>query len=106
MAVVRGRPRDYREAHPSRPALVVEVAESSLTFDRNVKGSLYARAGVPDCWIVNLVDRALELHRAPIRDAAAPFGWRYGSVEVLTPDAPALPLARPEARIAVADLLP
>jgi len=106
LAVVPGRWRDYREAHPSRPALVVEVAESSLTFDRNVKGSLYARAGVPDYWIVNLVDRALEVHRAPIRDAAAPFGWRYSSVRVLGPDAGEFPLARPAACVAVADLLP
>ncbi|HEV8640450.1 MAG TPA: Uma2 family endonuclease [Methylomirabilota bacterium] len=106
VAVVPGRPRDYRAAHPSRPALVVEVAESSLAFDRNVKGSLYARAGLADYWIVNLVDRTLEVHRPPVRDASAPFGWRYGSVQILGPDAAASPLARPAARVAVADLLP
>src|SRR5215471_1558528 len=44
LVVVPGRPADYRREHPARPALVVEVAESSLQFDRDQKGSLYARA--------------------------------------------------------------
>lgn len=48
LAVVRGTARDYRDTHPSRPALIVEVAEASLGFDRRHKGSLYARAGVAD----------------------------------------------------------
>jgi phosphopantetheinyl transferase len=50
-----GRRRDYRDAHPEGAALLVEVALSSLAFDRRHKGSLYARAGVADYWIVNLV---------------------------------------------------
>ncbi len=45
VAVVPGRPRDYVSAHPARPVLVVEISESSLALDREVKGSLYARAG-------------------------------------------------------------
>src|SRR3989338_11303280 len=60
LAVVAGRPADYREAHPARPVLAVEGAESSLDFDRPQKSSLYARAGVADYWIVNLVGRVLE----------------------------------------------
>jgi len=59
LVVVPGIRADYRESHPARPALAVEVADSSLAFDREHKGSLYARAGVPDYWIVNLVDRLL-----------------------------------------------
>src|SRR5262245_8513206 len=50
--VVPGTLRDYRDAHPSAAALIVEVAESSLAFDRGHKASLYARAGVADYWIV------------------------------------------------------
>src|SRR3972149_11463613 len=46
LAVVPGLPADYREAHPARPALAVEVADSSRDFDRRHKGSLYARAGI------------------------------------------------------------
>jgi Uma2 family endonuclease len=105
VAVVPGSVRDYRAAHPSRPPLIVEVSESSLHLDRSHKGSLYARAGIPDYWIVNLVDRVLEVYREPAPDAAAPFGWRYGSVEVLGAAAAVAPLAAPGARILVADLL-
>src|SRR5262245_20179826 len=46
VAVVRGTARDYRDVHPARPALVVEVAEASLAMDHQQKGSLYARAGL------------------------------------------------------------
>ncbi len=69
--------RDYQTGHPSRPVLVVEVSESSLALDREHKGSLYARAGLADYWIVNLPERALEVYRDPEPDPAAPFGWRY-----------------------------
>jgi Putative restriction endonuclease len=92
--------------HPSRPALVVEVAESSLALDREHKGSLYARAGVADYWILNLVDRVLEVYRGPTEDLAARFGWRYASTEVLSSGASATPLVAPGARISVSDLLP
>ena len=104
--VVRGGPRDYRDAHPQRPVLVVEVALSRLRFDREHKGSLYARARVPDYWIVNLADRRLEVHREPMPDGAAPFGWRYAQTVALAGDARACPLAAPDATVTVADLLP
>jgi Uma2 family endonuclease len=105
LAVVPGAWANYRAGHPSRPALVVEVAESSLAFDREDKGSLYARGGVRDYWIVNLVDRALEVYRDPGPDPAAPYGWRYRVVERLGPAASVSPLALPAVRIAVNDLL-
>lgn len=106
LVVVPGRPTDYRHAHPERPALAVEVSDSSLYFDRQHKGSLYARAGIQDYWIVNLVDRALEIYRDPGPDASALFEWRYRSVVTLTPPAMAVPLAFTNSRIAVFDLLP
>jgi len=106
VAVVPGEPRDYRDAHPTRPVLVVEVALSRLGFDRDRKGSLYARAGVADYWIVNLPDRRLEVYRGPVPDAAAPFGWRYGSALTFGPEEHVAPLAAPGARVTVADLLP
>jgi Uma2 family endonuclease len=106
LAVVPGRPGDYRDSHPAHPALLVEVAESSLAFDRTHKGSLYARAAVPDYWIVNLVDGVVEVYRAPEPDAAAVFGYRYRSVTRLAPPATIVPLAFGGGRIAVADLLP
>jgi Uma2 family endonuclease len=105
LAVVSGGPREYPE-HPSRPALVVEVADSSLTLDREHKGSLYARAPLPEYWIVNLVDRVLEVYRNPSPDAEAPYGWAYGVMLALGPEEHVAPLAAPLARILVADLLP
>jgi Uma2 family endonuclease len=106
VAVVPGRPRDYLAEHPARPALLVEVAESSLAFDRGHKGSLYARAGLADYWIVNLVDEVLEVHRGPALDRSAEFGWRYLDVQALGPGTTVAPLARPDVIVAVADLLP
>jgi len=106
VAVVPGTFRDYVIGHPSQPVLVVEVSESSLALDREHKGSVYARARVADYWIVNLVDRVLEVYREPIGDQAAPFGWRYRSIEVLEPSASVAPLAVADARLLVADLLP
>lgn len=106
IAVIRGTRRDYSREHPSGPALVVEVAESSLAFDREYKGSLYARAGIADYWIVNLVARVLEVYRQPLEDPATRFGWRYAPAEVLPPGSSVSPLAAPAARIPVSDLLP
>ncbi|PYN96054.1 MAG: hypothetical protein DMD91_23010 [Candidatus Rokuibacteriota bacterium] len=106
VAVVLGDLRDYLETHPADPVLVVEVSLTSLDFDRVHKSSLYARAGRPEYWIVDLVDRALEVRRAPAPSPSAPYGWDYGSVEVLRPGDSARPLAAPAAQIAVADLLP
>ena len=106
VAVVPGRARDYLAEHPARPALLVEVAESSLAFDRGHKGSLYARAGLADYWIVNLVDEVLEVYRRPALDRSAEFGWRYLDVQALRSGTTVAPLARPDVTVAVADLLP
>ena len=106
LVVVPGRPADYRASHPTRPALAVEVSESSLEFDRERKGSLYARAGIPEYWIVNLVDRIVEIYRDPEPDAMARYGWRYRSVTPMTAPGAVSPLAFASSRIAVADLLP
>jgi Uma2 family endonuclease len=105
VAVVRGAPRDYLREHPSSPALVVEVARDSLRTDRTLKARLYARAGIGDYWIVNLVDRILEVHRS-----ATGLGARrratYAEIDRLGPSEAIAPLAALAARIVVADLLP
>jgi len=104
--VIPGQIRDYRDAHPEGAALLVEVAVSSLAFDRRHKGSLYARAGLNDYWIVNLVDRVVEVRRRPAPDPSADFGAAYQDIELARPGATLTPLAKPEARVAVDDLLP
>ncbi|HXH83624.1 MAG TPA: Uma2 family endonuclease [Candidatus Tectomicrobia bacterium] len=106
VAVVRGSPRDYVDAHPTRPALVVEVAQSGLELARGRKAAAYARAGVGDYWIVNLLGRTVEAHRHPVRAGAGRRRWRYASIDVVTGDASLAPLAAPWARMRVADLLP
>ena len=106
VAIVAGRALDYVAAHPTMAALIVEVADSSLRLDRRFKTALYARAGQPEYWIVNLVDRVLEVHREPVSDANAALGAFYRSVEVLRAGTAVTPLAAPRARIPVADLLP
>jgi Uma2 family endonuclease len=99
VAVVPGVPRDYREAHPTNALLVVEIADATLVHDRQRKGSLYARAGIREYWIVNLVDRCVEVYRDPLQA-------RYGSSRRCLPGDHITPLAAPESKISVADILP
>ena len=106
IAVVHGRLRDYASAHPSRPVLVVEVADTSLALDRLRKGGLYARAGIPDYWVVNLVDEALEVYRRPAPVPGRVGEWSYASARRLRRRARVTPLGAPGARIRVAALLP
>ncbi len=106
VAAIAGRIRDFASSHPTAAALVVEVADSSLAYDRNEKGSVYAKAGVADYWIVNLIDRQLEACRTPRSDRDAVYGASYRDKGVLTITEHVAPLIRPEAVIAVADLLP
>jgi Uma2 family endonuclease len=105
LCVVRGGPRDYLAAHPTHPALVVEVSESTVPFDRHDKGSLYARAGIGDYWIVNLMDN-VEVYREPAPDAVARHGWGYRRIQRLGRGASISPLAASAAVIGVANLLP
>lgn len=83
VTVAIGPRRRYTDHHP-RPKeirLVVEVADSTLAFDRRVKARLYAGAGISNYWIVNLIDRQLEVYTRP--EAA---GQRYRSRKVLAED--------------------
>ena len=102
-------PRDpdaYRDAHPSRAVLVVEIAETSYRTDREYKFSLYARAAIAECWLIDVVNDCVEIHREPEVAPAARYGWRYRSVETLRPPAAVRPLVAPGVSIRVADLLP
>jgi len=68
IAVVSGQPRDYRDAHPTTAILLVEVADTTLAQDRTQKVRLYARHGIPEYWILNVVDECLEVYRNPAGD--------------------------------------
>ena len=106
IVVVTGTERDYADAHPTTAVLIVEVSDTTLRFDTTYKASLYASHGIPDYWIINLVERVVEVRRNANPDSAAPFGHRYESVERLTAEQAVTPLAAPNTRIMVADLLP
>ena len=90
----------YRTAHP-RPhevLLVVEVADSSLGYDRDVKRRLYGRHGICELWIVNLVNGDVEVCRSPGPDGYASI-TTAGRTDVLEPE------RLPGARIHVADIV-
>jgi Uma2 family endonuclease len=73
LCLLRPRADFYASAHP-RPAdvlLVVEVAETTLAYDRDIKLPLYARAGIPEVWIIDVAKPILHVHRAPAGDRYA-----------------------------------
>jgi Uma2 family endonuclease len=79
LAIVRERPDGYLSRHPiaSEAGLIVEVSDSSLDGDRIDKGRVYARAGIPIYWIVNIPDRQVEVYTSPAGPAAVPaYGQR------------------------------
>ncbi|MGI8553407.1 MAG: Uma2 family endonuclease [Dehalococcoidia bacterium] len=100
ITILRFRPDFYRKgkARPEDVLLLVEVAESSLAYDRLTKLPRYASAGIPEVWIVNLVDDRVEVYRDPTAD-----GYRshtvHGRGETLTP------LALPDVSIRVEEIL-
>jgi len=105
VAVIRGRDEEIRQT-PTGAVLVVEVADTTLSYDRNRKASIYAKGGVVDYWIVNIPDRVLEVRRNAQADPAADFGFSYRDVITLRPGDSVTPLGKPEATVAVNDLLP
>jgi Uma2 family endonuclease len=107
LAVVPGAPRTHDpNFNPTTALLIVEVSETTLRFDRRRKASLYAKVGIADYWILNLVDRQLEVYRNPVPDPTKTFGYGYSALTVLAATDHVTPLALPQANIAVADLLP
>jgi Uma2 family endonuclease len=73
LAIVRGDENAFRKRHPG-PAeigLIIEVSGSSLLIDRHDKGSIYARANLPVYWVVNVVDRVIEVYTQPAGEAEA-----------------------------------
>jgi Uma2 family endonuclease len=103
---VSGDALDYLDAHPTTAALIVEVADTSLALDRGRKASLYASAGITEYWILNLVDRQLEVLRDPGPAPQQIYGHGYAAVTTHSRGDVVSPLALPHGTVAVADLLP
>jgi Uma2 family endonuclease len=90
---------DYLRDHPSRAMLVIEVADSSLRKDRQIKPRLYAAAGVPEYWIVDLESDAAHVHRDP-------YEGGYGRVTRQVHGDMLSLLAFPDVSVPASDLLP
>ena len=105
LCIVRGIPQGRIEI-PTTALLAVEIADTTLTGDRDVKSHLYARALVPEYWIVDLNARQIEVRRDPRADESAPLGWTYGALVTLDATDSIASLARPDVSFLVADVLP
>ncbi len=100
VAVVPGSHDDYFDAHPNEALLVVEVADGSLPQDRLTKAAIYADAGIPEYWIVNLRRGVVEVHRRPRLRAG------YATTRIARRGERIRLVAVPRATVAVAGLLP
>ena len=99
LAVVRLADARSREHHPRTALFVVEVAGDSLRLDRQAKAALYARAGIPEYWIVNLAESTVEVHRDPDPETGA-----YRAMTVVSSQGTLAATSVPGVRIDVADL--
>ena len=100
LMLLRPAPDFYRTRHPGPEDvfLLIEVAASSLAYDRGTKLPAYGRAGISEVWIVNLEDETIEVCREPHLAG-------YASMTSLRPGDKARPLAFPDAAVDVAELL-
>lgn len=107
VVVVRGNTRDYLDRHPGSQdlALVVEIADSTLERDRSSKKRLYARAGIPVYWIVNLPEQKLEVYTEPIDLSQEPT-YQQRQDYSLSDEVSVAIEGREVGRLTVQDLLP
>ncbi|MDR9402404.1 MAG: Uma2 family endonuclease [Halothece sp. Uz-M2-17] len=100
--VVLLRPRSdyYASGHPQPKDiyLLVEVADISIAYDREVKIPLYAQAGISEVWLIDLNENVLEVYRNPLRD-------RFSHIQILQPNLTISSLAFPEITFTVAELV-
>jgi Uma2 family endonuclease len=106
LAAVTGAPRDYLVNHPKTALLVVEVSDSTLDEDTHDKASLYATGGIEDYWVIDLTTDRVLVFRSPKADPKSKFGKDFASVSARGRDDKLTPLAAPNARVLVSDLLP
>lgn len=83
--IVQNHDDDYLNSHPEPEdvLLVIEISDSSLGYDKEVKLPLYAEAGISDYWIFNLVDNQLEVYSEPYQDLQGKFG--YSAKRIILP---------------------
>jgi Uma2 family endonuclease len=106
-AIIRGDRRQFRDDHPqpSDVLLIVEVADSSLEYDRRIKKRLYAENSIPTYWIVNLVDNQVEVYTDPTGPTAEP-DYRSRQDYLDLDEVPVVIDGQEIGRLPVRDLLP
>jgi Uma2 family endonuclease len=106
-AIVRGVRGAFAQRHPGAGdfGIVIEVADSSLLHDRREKGELYAEAGIPVYWVVNVVDRQIEVYANP-QPAANPPEYATRTDYPHSASVPVVLDGVTVATLAVADLIP
>ncbi len=106
-AIVRGDRHTYRTRHPvaADVGIVIEVSDSSLWYDRTVKGHLYAAADIPEYWVVNIEERLVEVYTSP-NPAADPPAYATRTDYAVGQSVPLVLDGTAVAQLPVADLLP
>ncbi len=104
--VIKGNARDFTNNLPKTAELVIEISDTTLSYDRNRKASLYAKFGIKDYWVLNLKKKTLEVYRQPSEDENAFYDFSYEEKLTFGEAEEVSPLAMPQAKIKIADLLP
>jgi len=101
VAVVRLDPLDYADHHPtpSEVYLIIEVADSSFKYDRETKAKVYAKSGIADYWVLDVIDRKLHVFREPTQEG-------YQTEVIFSEKASVSPLQFPDVAITLQDMLP
>lgn len=99
------RDSNLQGKHPTCPDLIMEISDRSLGYDRGEKVGIFARAGVPEYWILNVKRRCLEQRRDPGPDQDSPFGFHYRSIRLISEGEKVAPLFAEDREVLVADLL-
>lgn len=101
ISIVKIDPLDYADHHPT-PAevyLIIEVADSSFKFDREIKSKSYASGGIRDYWVLDVINRQLHVFREPGEEG-------YHTEVILDENAVVSPLEFPDLQISVVQMLP
>lgn len=99
LAIVPGRPHAYLTHHPTTALLIVEIADTTLNYDRQTKARLYATYHIPEYWILNVQEEHLEMYRAPEHGT-------YQTTRIYQRGETICPLHANQATVTITDLLP
>jgi Uma2 family endonuclease len=98
ISIVRGKPSDWVNAHPSSALLVVEIAIASVPLDRN-KAEIYAQAGIPEYWLIRAQERQVDIYRKPV-EGSYEVKFTLGMADILAC------ASIPEIQLKVVDIFP